>query len=381
MLCKPFKGGTLMQQVKRVHRALITLLIILFIVSLVPGATRAEPTMPAAWNKQPSEEEKQLLQQSLSITELDKEIERISARESEAAASRKQTESEILKQEAAFENKREQAGRVLRAYYIGERDMMLQAIMSADELDDLFMLLDYFRLLFYSDQEILEEYSNQLTKLNQLRRSLAQTEHELTEVRKRLVNQRGRLITLREKFDTNLADSSDPQAMSRLIQEFTTYWKNVGLFEVRHYFRALADAMQKLPDFVQKSGSISMNGKNYTITIQEEQLNQFLREQDPIFEQFFFRFKEGVIAAEGERSGLSVHIEGRYTLEAEPENRILFHVDQMLFNGLELPDTTRQDLEQEFDLGFYPQKLVSFLEATDVAITDKQITVQLTVKW
>ncbi|MCM3337066.1 hypothetical protein M3650_00015 [Paenibacillus sp. MER TA 81-3] len=370
-----------MQQVKRVHRALITLLIILFIVSLVPGATRAEPTMPAAWNKQPSEEEKQLLQQSLSITELDKEIERISARESEAAASRKQIESEILKQEAAFGNKREQAGRVLRAYYIGERDMMLQAIMSADELDDLFMLLDYFQLLFYSDQEILEEYSNQLTKLNQLRRSLAQTEHELTEVRKRLVDQRARLITLREKFDTNLADSSDPQAMSRLIQEFTTYWKNVGLFEVRHYFRALADAMQKLPDFVQKSGSISMNGKTYTITIQEEQLNQFLREQDPIFEQFFFRFKEGVIAAEGERSGLSVHIEGRYTLEAEPENRILFHVDQMLFNGLELPDTTRQDLEQEFDLGFYPQKLVSFLEATDVAITDKQITVQLTVKW
>ncbi|MBN3525944.1 hypothetical protein [Paenibacillus apiarius] len=370
-----------MHQVKRVHRAFITLLIILFIVSLVPGATRAEQTMPAAWNKQPTAEEKQLLQQSLSITELDKEINRISQRESEAAASRKQTESEILKQEAAFEHKREQAGRVLRAYYIGERDMMLQAIMSADELDDLFLLLDYFQLLFYSDQEILEQYSSQLATLNQLRRNLAQTEQELIAVRKRLVDQRDRLTALQETFDTNLADSSDPQAMSRLIQEFTTYWQNVGLFEVRHYFRALAGAMQKLPDFVQKNGGVSMNGKNYTITIQEEELNRFLREQDPMFDQFFFRFKEDVIAAEGERSGLSVHIEGHYTLEAEPENRILFHVDRMLFNGLELPDTTRQELEQEFDLGFYPQKLVSFLEATDVAISDKQITVQLTVNW
>jgi len=52
-------------------------------------------------------------------------------------------------------------------------------------------------------------------------------------------------------------------------------------------------------------------------------------------------------------------------------------VDHLLFNGLELPDTTRQALEKEFDLGFYPAKLVSFIQATSVKIEDGTLEVKL----
>lgn len=365
----------------RAWRSLIGLLLSMQLIAIVPCATGAEPASPVQWSIQPTAEELQLLQQSLSITELDKEIDRISVQEASTAKERSRTEAELQTREAALEQKREQAGRVLRAYYIGERDMMLQAVLSADQLQDMFQLFEYFQILFQSDQDIMNDYKEQTQALRQTRDQHMRLERELSTVRTQLIDQRDRLKRLQQKLDADLSASSDPKAMNALIQEFTTYWQNVGLYEVRHYFRALANAMNKLPDFVKNSGSLSIEGTNYTITVKEEQLNQFLREQDPMFETFAFQFKEGMIAAEGSRSGMSVRIEGHYTIESEPENRILFHVDRMLFNGLELPESTRTELEQKFDLGFYPKQLVSFIEAKEVTIEDKSLTVKLALSW
>lgn len=370
-----------MSLAQRARYALLGLAFILLFSISVPGATCAESTVHTGWIKEPTEAQRKLLQQSLSVTELTKEIERIAAKESAAAGERRQTEDTLHKQAAAFDQKREQAGRVLRAYYMGERDMLLQALLSVRDEHSIWLLFDYYQFLFSSDQEIWVTYSEQLKYLNQLRDTLARTERELSQVKQQLIQQRNRVNALQQELDTNLANSSDPEAMSRLIQQFTSYWQNIGIFEVRRHFRALADAMQKLPDFVKKSGNLQIDGTKYTITIQEEELNQFVREQDPIFEQFSFRFHEGSVSAEGESAGLSVFVQGHYTLESEPENRMLFHVDRLMINGLELPDTTRSQLEEEFDLGFYPQRLVSFIEATDVIVEDKQITVHLSMKW
>jgi hypothetical protein len=59
----------------------------------------------------------------------------------------------------------------------------------------------------------------------------------------------------------------------------------------------------------------------------------------------------------------------------------MFHVDHVVFNGLELPDTTRQALEEDFDLGFYPQKIVSFLHATEVSSADGILHVKLSLSF
>lgn len=366
---------------KRAWRSLIGVMISMQLIAIVPCATDAEPASPVQWSIQPTAEELQLLQQSLSITELDKDIDRITIQEAATAKERTRTEDELQARETTLEQKREQAGRVLRAYYIGERDMMLQAVLSANRLQDMFRLFEYFELLFQSDQDIINAYKEQIQGLRQTRDKHLRLERELSTVRAQLIEQRDRLKKLQQKLDSDIAASSNPKAMNALIQEFTAYWQNVGLYEVRHYFQALASAMNKLPDFVKNSGGLTIEGTNYTITIKEEQLNQFLREQDPMFETFAFHFKKGIIAAEGTRSGMTVRIEGHYTIESEPENRILFHVDHMQFNGLELPETTRKELEQKFDLGFYPKQLVSFIEAKEVTIDDKSLTVKLSLSW
>ena len=60
------------------------------------------------------------------------------------------------------------------------------------------------------------------------------------------------------------------------MNELTLYWENVGIYEVKRYFKALASAMQNLPDFIQKqNGAISTTGTTYTIRIGQDELNTF----------------------------------------------------------------------------------------------------------
>jgi hypothetical protein len=82
---------------------------------------------------------------------------------------------------------------------------------------------------------------------------------------------------------------------------------------------------------------------------------------------------------EGDNGNLQIRIGGHYSLQNEPENAILFHVDSLHFNGLELPDTTRADLQRNFDLGFYPQKLIKFVKAQSVSLQPGKLVVELKI--
>ncbi|MNP60875.1 hypothetical protein D3C76_1560010 [compost metagenome] len=86
-----------------------------------------------------------------------------------------------------------------------------------------------------------------------------------------------------------------------------------------------------------------------------------------------------MITAQGSREGINLKVEGHYTVENEPQNSIVFHVDRLLFNGLDLPDTTRKELENDFDLGFYPKKIVPFVEATEATIHKGTLIIKLKI--
>lgn len=166
----------------------------------------------------------------------------------------------------------------------------------------------------------------------------------------------------------------------RLMEELQAYWKNVGLYEVKQHFKALANAMKNLPEFVKETpGIIQSSGLKTKLTISDDQLNEFLRKEDSRFDDFAFTFEDGRLTMEGDNGNIQVKIQGRYTVEDEPENAIRFHVDTLIFNGLELPDTTRADLEREFDLGFYPQKLIKYVKAKSVEMENGELIVQLTI--
>lgn len=325
-----------------------------------------------------SEEARKLLEDSLSIVEIDHEIERIGSRQKELEQTQSTLRTKISNIEHQIKGRREQAGIVLRAYYMGERESLLNLLLSASSLTGFFRILDFYDLIIENDQNILRAYDQQYKELVSAQTEASRNAEQLLEVKDSLIKQRARVVALEEQVNGALASSSNPQAMEKLIEEFTLYWENVGMYELKRHFRALADAMNNLPTFIQSSKNmLKTNGKEYTINIHEDDLNQFLRSEDEIFNTFAFHFDNGKISAEGESGNLSLLIEGRYTIINEPENAIMFHIDKLVFNRLELPDTTRQALQDEFDMNFYPKQLVSFLKATEVSTTDKVLFVKL----
>lgn len=350
--------------------ALIASLLLLFM-------SRAGATLPVFAEPLP-EETRELLEKSLSVVEIDREIGRISDLKAEAQTAIQQSEEKLAEQEIAIAIQREKAGRVLRSYYMGYKDFWLSSLLSAKSLIDLIRVWDTMSLIVEADEQTMGQYEEEYRKLNKGYEQLQMNKKELTAVETRLIAQRERISALQEELDSALAASGDEQMLLRLMEELQVYWKNVGLFEVKQHFKALAGAMRNLPDFVKETpGIIQSSGLKTKLTISDDQLNEFLRSEDSRFDDFSFTFDNGLLTMEGNNGQMEVKIQGRYTVENEPENAIRFHVDALIFNGLALPDTTRAELEQEFDLGFYPQKLIKYVKAQSVTLEDGNLIVQL----
>ncbi|MFC4778484.1 coiled-coil domain-containing protein [Paenibacillus sp. GCM10023252] len=358
----------------RVWAAAIVLMLL-----MIQPAVLAESSEPGSTAD--TSEIQSLLEQSLSIVELDKEIARTQARQTEVQAEMTQSEAKLAQQQVQIKDKKRKAGSVLRAYYMGERDVILYALLSMRSISDVMTSLDYLDLIMEQDRQTLDAYTNEYAHIRRGLQKLTDEQKELSRLEVRLQTARTRVTSLEEQLEGKLNGRSDEERIRLLIQELQASWETDGIAEVKQYFRAMSRAMQKLPGWVQENKEyMEINGLRYTLHVPEEELNQFLRDQDPLFDNFAFVFGDGIITAEGERDGMAVSVSGRYTVEDKPKNGIYFHIDKLLFNGFALPDTTRLALQEEFDLGFYPSKILSFVKAEKVTIADGELIVELSLK-
>ena len=342
----------------------------LLLLGLLPSpASMAQPT---------EEETRQLLEKSLSVIEIDKEIERVAQQRVALQDTIDTMALDMSDKETEVEVQREEAGKVLRAYYTGEKQSLLMSIFSFNSFKDLFAVLDYYDYIMARDKHTLDTLLVQQTELASGRDRLHAEQQQLDEINRNLQLQRARLVMLQREIDSEMNIRSDSERIKLMMDEIASFWESVGIYEVKQYFRALAGAMGELPGWLQQNTQyMTLRGLEYTIELPEEALNTFLREQNELFNNFAFSFEEDQVIVEGQREGMQVSISGHYTLEKEPRNAILFHVDQLIFNGLALPDTTMRALEEEFDLGFYPQMIVSLVEAKSVSVRDGYLTVKL----
>ncbi len=321
-----------------------------------------------------------ILEKSLSVVEIDKEIERIREQQDKLLSEMSGSERELKLQEEQMADKQAEAGHVLRAYYTGERDFLFAALLSANSFGDLLQMLDYAEVLLSHDKKRLNAYVTQYRQMKAGYEQLTARHEELSQVELKLRTQRERVAALERQLDDQLAGRSDAERLRLLMNELTSFWQNAGIHEVKQYFRALSKAMHQLPSWVQDNKQLlSIKGFQYTITVPEDELNAFLREQNELFNHFAFKFGDGKITALGKRDNMEISVTGHYTIENEPKNSILFHVDELLFNGFSLPDTTKRALEEEFDLGFYPDLIVSFLKAKSVLMKDGNLIIELSL--
>lgn len=324
------------------------------------------------------DETQALLEKSLSIVEIDREIDRISGLRDTVRQEIGNAERRLAQQEIAIAAKRERAGRVLRSYYMGQKDALWTALLGSRSLNDLLRTWETMDLLFRSDRQAMNEYESEYKQLKTGYDKLQSNEQELGQIENNLKKQRVRIAALQQEVEQALSASGDADHLRQMMTELQTYWQNVGLYVVRDHFDALAQAMNKLPEWIeQHPETMKTSGLRTTLTMTDEQLNEFLRGQDDRLKAFTISFHPDRLAVEGSDGGIRVAIEGHYTVEEEPRNAILFHIDKLVFNGLELPDTTREDLERQFDLGFYPQQIIQFLKADSVSLEEGKLVVGL----
>jgi predicted nucleic acid-binding Zn-ribbon protein len=329
-----------------------------------------------------NEETRKLLEQTLSSAEIEREIIKITAEQKALEQKVESLNRQATQKKTAIADQQERAGAVVRSYYMGDRDNLLAAFFSAKSISRFLALFDYYEIIIGNDRDILSQYEEQYKDLKDTLQTAKRNSEELARLRTALEEQQVRVNALNKDIEGGIKNSSDPENMSTLLKEFTLYWENIGLHEVKTYFKALSSAMNKLPQFVQnREGVLTRKGMTYELNLKEEDLNEFLQSQNSLFKDFAFHFNDGSITATGKSGALALSLTGHYTIQEEPINGLIFQVDHIVFNGLELPDTTRKTLEEEFDLGFYPGKIVSFLRATAVDSQEGVLHVKLSISF
>lgn len=329
-----------------------------------------------------NEETRKLLEQTLSSAEIEREIIKITAEQKALEQKVESLNRQATQKKTAIADQQERAGAVVRSYYMGDRDNLLAAFFSAKSISRFLALFDYYEIIIGNDRDILSQYEEQYKDLKNTLQTAKRNSEELARLRTALEEQQVRVNALNKEIEGGIKNSSDPENMSTLLKEFTLYWENIGLHEVKTYFKALSSAMNKLPQFVQnREGVLTRKGMTYELNLKEEDLNEFLQSQNSLFKDFAFHFNDGSITATGKSGALALSLTGHYTIQEEPINGLIFQVDHIVFNGLELPDTTRKTLEEEFDLGFYPGKIVSFLRATAVDSQEGVLHVKLSISF
>jgi len=321
---------------------------------------------------------KNILQSSLSIVELDKEIKQVQDQQAQLELELLEIDSVIIEQELTISNKQEQAGKILRAYYMGEREGLIGGLLRSNTLQSFLLVIEYIELILSHDKHILTSYIEQFRDLESTYELYLNEQNQLKDLEAQLQDQKARVLALEQQVSEQLEGRSDAERIRLLISGLTNFWEDKGLEQVKTYFYELSKAMNDLPAWIQKhSQYFEMKGFKYTITLPDYALNAYLRDYDKMFDHFEFSFSDQTITASGKNEDIEIKISGHYSIENEPQHRIHFTVDELYFNGFLLPDYTKTALEEEFDLNFYPTLIVAFLKAKSVDISDGQLKIEL----
>ncbi|UJF35115.1 coiled-coil domain-containing protein [Paenibacillus hexagrammi] len=333
-------------------------------------------------NHQP-EDTKELLQKGLTIYEVDREIERLNQKDGQITNQIGQNEADIAAQKQHVQVTKEHAGKVLRAYYMGDRDTIWTLLFSVTSISDAIRMFEYIQMIISNDHRSLAAYSDSYDQLKQLQSKLAESHVQLQETKEKWLQQRQRLVQLQEELDKQLAVTAQANVIQQQIQSLNDQWKAQGLPLFRQYFNQLSVAFSELPQYIMQNNAdnkylnlSSLN--NPLITISDDDFNQYLHQRNEQLKDLTFEFKDDGITASGKTDGMTLQLQGQFAIvQGVGMNEVHFIIDRIDFNGFELPDTTIEDMMKEFKLGFVPKKLVNYLDVVDVETKDKKVIVKL----
>ncbi|PZE22669.1 hypothetical protein CBW46_002560 [Paenibacillus xerothermodurans] len=333
-----------------------------------------------------SDQTKSLLQKSLTIYEVDQELIRISGQETALMRRLADTEQQLAQQQHLLAQAKEHADKVLRAYYMGDRDSLWMLLFSTSSFSDALTAFDYLQMIVRNDHIALQRHTASQQQLQELTASLSASHMQLQNTKERYIAHRQQLVTLQKQVDEQLDSEPDAQEVLLQMADLTLLWREKGVPLFNTYFNALAHAMTQLPELISDTESaqgnhLIINGFEYTFQITDEQLNTFLRTKNPLFRNMTFRFTDTHVITGGTHDGMDLMVKGKYELADDEalsgKSYVRFAVEQLQFNGYDLPASTIAAMAKDFDLGIYPHKLASFLIVTGIRMEEGKLSLML----
>lgn len=316
-----------------------------------------------------------LLQESLTISEIDREVERLSREEQQITLQLEQAVAEIGLQTERADQLRERAGKVLRSYYTQDRQNLWLLLFYADSFSDALQVFQYLQIIAENDRRSLDRYVTAREELLALEAELAQRLDQLDDIKADYLNQRARRQSLQAELDRMLAEAADKEALLAEIEALNRSWHDEGLPLFQSFLEAMGGALAELPDYVTRHpDALKQERLQVIFTVREAELNAFLREKNPLFHDFSITLTATGIHITGSRDTLSIGIEGRFELaehpdpDVHPEPAVRFMLDDLQFRDFDLPDTTVADLQRRFPMAFTTKQhdMTAFLAITDV---------------
>ena len=114
---------------------------------------------------QTQDEAKELVQKGLTIFEIDKEVARLNEQDAKIGEQIKQNEQDIMKQNGNVDNTRKHAGKVLRAYYTGDRDSIWMLLFAVNSFTDVLRMFEYLQMIITNDHRSLSAFTDSFNKL------------------------------------------------------------------------------------------------------------------------------------------------------------------------------------------------------------------------
>ncbi|TXK77129.1 hypothetical protein [Paenibacillus sp. N3.4] len=328
----------------------------------------------------PPDETKALIQKGLTIYEIDKEVGRLNEQDAQIGIQIKQNEQDIVKQNGHVDDTRKHAGKVLRAYYTGDRDSIWMLLFTVNSFADAMRMFEYLQMIISNDHRALSTFTESYNKLKNLRTELESSKTKLQKTKDNYLLQREKLVKLQDELDKQLAVSAQAKVIESQIKNLNDQWQEQGIPLFREYLNNLSTAFRELPQYVTKENKFIdlSNIKNPVITITDADFNTYIHTKNELLQNLNFEFTDKAIIAKGQKGSVNMVIQGRFVLKENPTmNEVRFIVDKLEFNGFQLPNTTIDDFMKEFQLGFVPKKIVNYLDVVSVEMKTGTAVVKL----
>jgi len=295
--------------------------------------------------------------------------------EEELYAEVAQLDIDIARQKLIIEAMHRHAGEVARSYYKGERASLLSLFLDSENFNDFLLLAQFLELLFKRDMQMLETFQAERAKSVALQTIKQEKIKQIETARVYLEERLAEIIAIQKQKEANLAKITDPTTMKSLMSHLTEDWSNRGLPAFRKFFSELAVAMRDVPELATPSRFTSQSFLSHTLTIDERDFNEFLARKNELFKYAQFQFDNNQLIVSGSYDQVNLKIVGEYELVSPTE--LKFKITQLLFDGFELPFTTIEELEKEYNLGFYPALINPNIRVEGVSLDMQQLKLKL----